>query len=172
MIAWRLPLRIGRTPPSGKRSFTLEEAADLANAYAESFLQIAEPENVAGMLLFSIVALVASGLAARTRTQNVVARAEAGEAVDVEVETLSAVGPLAKRTGAAAVNRFESTFALIVTSIVAFTVSGELPKSSALRTTSISGSRDKTTPKIKSAKPKMTIKPTMALPAKLSVWNA
>ncbi len=43
-------------------------------------LRIEEPENVAGLLLFSIVALVASGLAARTRVQTVVAREEAGRA--------------------------------------------------------------------------------------------
>ena len=50
-------------------------AAAVAATFAYNFLfldpiytlQIAEPENVAGMLLFSIVALVASGLAARTR---------------------------------------------------------------------------------------------------------
>ena len=63
-------------------------AASVAATFAYNYfflqplytLQIAEPENVAGMLLFSIVALVASGLAARTRAQNVVARAEAGRA--------------------------------------------------------------------------------------------
>lgn len=43
-------------------------------------LQIAEPENAAGMLLFSAVALLASGLAARARGQTVIARAEAGRA--------------------------------------------------------------------------------------------
>ena len=43
-------------------------------------LQVDKPENVAGMLLLSIVAVMASGLAARARAQNLVARAEAARA--------------------------------------------------------------------------------------------
>ena len=40
-------------------------------------LHVADPENVAGLLLFSLVALLASGIASRTRAQTLIARQEA-----------------------------------------------------------------------------------------------
>jgi two-component system sensor histidine kinase KdpD len=42
--------------------------------------RIADPENVAGLILFSLVAAIASGIAARTRAQTLVARQEAARA--------------------------------------------------------------------------------------------
>ena len=42
--------------------------------------RISDPENVAGLVLFSIVAVLASGIAARTRAQTLVARQEAARA--------------------------------------------------------------------------------------------
>lgn len=42
--------------------------------------RITDPENVAGLVLFSIVAVLASGIAARTRVQTLIARQEAARA--------------------------------------------------------------------------------------------
>jgi two-component system, OmpR family, sensor histidine kinase KdpD len=56
-------------------------------------LRISDPENVAGLVLFSAVAVLASGIAARTRAQTLIARQEAarGAALYAFAKKLTAV---------------------------------------------------------------------------------